>query len=211
MTDPTLLMGKLRQQLAALSANPDLLPGTRQYLRARYVPAGVEPRRSAVLLALYQVGGEWVLPLIVRPEYEGVHSGQVAFPGGKYEEGDGSLEYTALREAHEEVGVEAHFGDLLGNLTEVYIPPSNSLVTPVVAWLPYVPRFVPDAQEVAQVLVVPLAHLRDPAHWGQKHVLMSNGDRMPFKAYLYQGHEIWGATARMISELLELSDGLAGL
>ncbi len=201
----------LRQRLTALATNPDLLAHTRAHGRARAVPADAVPRRSAVLLALYQANGQIWLPLIVRPQYEGVHSGQVAFPGGKYEDGDGTLEYTALRETREEVGIEVQSADLLGKLTEIYIPPSNSLVTPVVAWLPFVPSFTPDQHEVASMLLVPLAHLRNPAYWGQKHIQLINGNLAPFHAYLFEGQEIWGATAYMIGELLELIEGIIGL
>ncbi len=201
----------LRQRLMALAADPGLLAHSRAHGRAREVPVGAVPRRSAVLLALYQADGQIWLPLIVRPQYEGVHSGQVAFPGGKYEDADGSMEHTALRETREEVGIQVQPADLLGKLTEIYIPPSNSLVTPVVAWLPFVPSFTPDRHEVAAMLPVPLAHLRNPAHWGQKHIQLANGHLAPFHAYLFEGQEIWGATAYMIGELLELTEGIVGL
>ncbi|MEZ4679622.1 MAG: CoA pyrophosphatase [Caldilineaceae bacterium] len=104
------------------------------------------------------------LPLILRPTYEGVHSGQVAFPGGGWEEGDADIVATALREAEEEVGVNRHQIHVLGQLSPLYIYVSNHLVHPTVAWMDHRPHFAPDPHEVAMVLELPIAELLNPGN-----------------------------------------------
>ena len=121
-------------------------------------------RQSGVLVLLYSIQGRLHVPLILRPTYDGTHSGQVAFPGGGSEEGDGDLTETALRETHEELGIAPQEVEVLGTLTDLYIRPSNYEVYPTVGRLNAKPVFRPDPSEVAQLLEVPLATLLDPAH-----------------------------------------------
>lgn len=116
-------------------------------------------RKSAVLILLYFKKDEPYINLIQRPVYEGTHSGQIAFPGGKEEDTDSDMEFTALREANEEVGVIIEDVQVLGQLTEVYIPVSNFLVAPFVGIINYTPKFIPDAREVEEVLELKLADL----------------------------------------------------
>jgi 8-oxo-dGTP pyrophosphatase MutT (NUDIX family) len=141
--------------------------------------------------------------LILRPQYPGVHSGQVAFPGGKREPEDLDDFATALREAEEEVGIPRILPRVLGSLSPVFIPPSRYWVSPIVAALDKRPLFVPDQHEVERVLEMPLAALR-----GENSLVnteFSEGERtFNSPAFHWNNHRIWGATAMMISELLEL-------
>ncbi len=158
-------------------------------------------RRSGVLVLLYSVHERLHMPLILRPTYDGAHSGQVAFPGGGSEEGDTDLIETALREAHEELGIAPENVQVLGALTQLYIRPSNYEVYPTVGRLTTRPAFRPDPHEVAQLLEVPLETLLDPAHRRQEQWQL--GDRtalVPF--FAIQDQTIWGATAMILSELL---------
>ena len=158
-------------------------------------------RQSGVLVLLYPYRDELRLPLILRPTYDGAHSGQVGFPGGGCEEGDANLTATALREAQEELGIAQGDVQVLGELTQLYIRPSNYQVSPTVGRLAYRPKFQPHAHEVAQLLEVPLKSLLDPAHvrreWWQ---LQDRSALVPF--FAIQGQVIWGATAMILSELL---------
>jgi 8-oxo-dGTP pyrophosphatase MutT (NUDIX family) len=165
---------------------------------------GNTPRLASVMLALYHIDNELHLPFIVRPNYDGVHSGQVAFPGGKMEETDLSAVHTAIRETYEEIGVGVAHEQVIGAMPKVYVVPSNMLVTPVIAYLDRKPEFVIDHNEVAKVLEVSISDLLNPNNHGKRQVIMPNNIRMNFPSFLVQGEEIWGATARMLSEFFKL-------
>lgn len=160
-------------------------------------------RKSAVLILFYPHQGEVFLPLILRPAYDGVHSGQMAFPGGRYELTDEDLIRTAKREAQEEIGLRLNDVRVLGVLSELFIPPSNFFVLPVVATLPYRPDFFPDPREVEKVIEVPYREIRDKTIVGQSEVEV-RGKPIQAPHYLIQHYKVWGATAMMISELLTL-------
>ena len=160
-------------------------------------------RRSAVLILFFPYQGEVYLPLILRPAYDGVHSGQMAFPGGRYERSDESLIRTALREAQEEIGLRLTDVRVLGQLTELFIPPSNFYVQPVVACIPYRPEFYPDPREVERVLEVNLQEMTDKSIIGESEIQV-RGVTIQAPHYLVQNHKVWGATAMMISELIDV-------
>ncbi|GAB3809375.1 CoA pyrophosphatase [Spirosoma humi] len=175
---------------------------------ARY-RLGIKPnertRRSAVLICFYPYQNSIYLPLILRPQYDGVHAGQMAFPGGRMERIDENLTRTALREAQEEVGIRVSDVKVLGLLTELYIPPSNFYVQPVVGVLPYRPDFYPDPREVEAVVEVSLDTLLDETIVGDSQIEV-RGVLVDAPFYQIQGYRVWGATAMMISELLMVMD-----
>ena len=164
-------------------------------------------RKSAVLIVFYPYQGSIFLPLILRPIYDGVHAGQMAFPGGRMERTDESLVRTALREAQEEVGIRVSDVKVLGQLTELYIPPSNFFVLPVVGVLPYKPDFYPDPREVDRVVEVGLDELMDKTIIGENAVEV-RGAIIDAPFYHIQEFKVWGATAMMISELLTVIDSI---
>ena len=176
---------------------------TRVHRNARFQPRP-DARRAAVLMLLYPHQGETHLPLIVRPVYEGVHSGQIALPGGKVQEYDHSIVHTALRETAEEIGVSVPEDQVLGVLSELYIPPSNMLVTPVVAYSEKKPQYQPDPLEVAEVLDFPLAAFARPRHQQVLPIRVANGQTLQAPSYVIEERVIWGATAMMMSELTAL-------
>lgn len=162
-----------------------------------------DARQGGVLALLYPHHDHIFLPLILRPTYMGVHSGQVGFPGGGYDELDTDLTATALRECYEEVGVHPNEVTVFGHLTPLYVFASNYIVYPTVAWVDYRPNFRPDPYEVAELIEAPLLALLDPANrrtetWD----LRGRVAEVPF--YAIQAQTIWGATAMMLSELLAL-------
>lgn len=162
--------------------------------------ANEKTKKSAVLILLYEVKNEIHIPLILRPKYDGVHAGQMAFPGGRYENSDKSLIQTALREAQEEIGIKASDVQVLGELTEMYIAPSNFLVLPIVGVLNYKPDFYPDSREVDTVFEIKLNELMNENIIGTTNV-SARGFTFDVPCYNIQEHKIWGATALMISEL----------
>jgi 8-oxo-dGTP pyrophosphatase MutT (NUDIX family) len=161
-------------------------------------PPGHRPRQGGVLFLLYPKDGHLHFPLTRRTETLGDHKGQISLPGGA-REGDEPLEWTALRETHEELGVDPLSVTVLGGLTPLYIFHSDYCITPYVAARPTRPTFVPDPVEVAELLEVPLLTLLDPAiRREEEWVLHETLTRVPF--YQIGEHKVWGATAMVLSE-----------
>lgn len=163
-----------------------------------------EARKSSVFLILFQnSNGEWVIPFIKRPVYNGVHSGQVSLPGGKCEEIDSSFLETAFRETEEEIGVYRNELEFVGALSSIYIPNSNFIVYPQVGVLQEIPMFMPDKREVEAILEVRLVDLLST----KKHevfVRTVNGIEVHAPFFDASGQRIWGATAMMLSEFVEI-------
>lgn len=175
----------------------------RSGLEAR--PSGHQPRQGGVLILLYPKDGRLHFPLTRRTETLEEHKGQISLPGGA-REGDESLEWTALRETHEELGVDPQSVEVLGALTPLYIFPSDYCISPYVAARPDRPTFVPDPVEVAEVLEVPLANLLDPAiRREEEWMLHGTLTRVPF--YWIGEHKVWGATAMVLSEFTAVLGG----
>ncbi len=164
-------------------------------------------RDSAVLQLLFPLRNEPHLLFIRRTEDGRAHSGQISFPGGRYEPGDASFMITALREAEEEVGITAGEVEVLGALTPLYIPVSLFMVHPFVAWSENRPDYLPSEQEVSEILEIPLSHLFDKANKIMTEVKPASmpGLTLTVPAYsLPGGAFIWGATAMMLAELEEV-------
>ena len=115
-----------------------------------------KPKLSAVLCLFYPKSNQVSFALILRNSYKGTHSAQVSFPGGKKEETDESMMHTALRETEEEIGVPAKNINIIGELSEIYIPPSGFLVSPYVGFVSTNPKFIPDKIEVNSIIETPL-------------------------------------------------------
>jgi 8-oxo-dGTP pyrophosphatase MutT (NUDIX family) len=161
-------------------------------------------RESAVLVPFIQREAGWHLVLTLRSTYEGVHSAQVSFPGGKFEEGEVHPEQVAIREAGEELGIYPQEIEIVGRLTPLTIPVSRMRVQPVIAKLSRVSPFVPDPREVHEVLEVPLHYLADRSNVKTVEVITGKDQKMNVPAFDLGKSVIWGATAMMISELLAL-------
>lgn len=184
------------------------LPPDIQAFRKGVKALNPPPRICAVLLAFFEGHkGQIYLPFMQRPEDGSVHGGQISFPGGGQEDHDQHLFDTAIREAEEEIGISVSQQHVLGTLSDIYIPPSHSLVTPVLAYMPQAPEsYEPDPKEVAQVLEFSLDQLRDPRNHGRKAVYIPGKGKLHFPTFRAGKHEIWGATARILSELFLLLD-----
>lgn len=157
------------------------------------------PRLGSVLILLYEDEGEIKFPLIKRPDYPGAHGGQISLPGGKAEVGEDSIQ-TALREAQEEIGITSHDVNVLGRLSEFHVIPSNFLITPVVASVPYKPHFVPDPYEVARVLTGRIADLIKDDAVIVTEILAAGQYRMQAPHFKIEDEIVWGATAMMLNE-----------
>jgi len=162
-------------------------------------------RRAGVMVLFYPNSGqETHLILILRKTYKGVHSAQVGFPGGKREPEDKDIQETALRETEEEVGVPIAAIEVLKQLTEIYIPPSDFFVQPFFGIAKETPVFVPQEDEVEALIEVSLAHFLDDTVVISKTLTTSYATEIEVPAYELNGHVVWGATAMMLSEVREL-------
>jgi 8-oxo-dGTP pyrophosphatase MutT (NUDIX family) len=201
---PADLRAALQQPLPGIAAQIKLAPEYRlESLRAA-PPA--EARAAGVLLLLYPFDSAWHFPLMKRVEDGLVHGGQISLPGGSQEPGE-SLRETALREACEEIGAACAGVEVLGQLSAIYIPPSNFLVTPIVGCVERRPDFDCDPREVAELIEVPLRTLfdrdvvkREP--WSLRGVTVE----VPF--FQIGPHKVWGATAMILSEFSMLLAGM---
>jgi len=144
------------------------------------------------------------LVLILRKTYNGVHSAQVGFPGGKLEAQDQSLEDAAVRETYEEIGVPIQDIEVIRQLTEVYIPPSNFYVQPFLSITNKTPRFIKQEDEVEELIEVSLKHFFDDDNIVTKSVSTSYNVEVEVPAFLLNDHIVWGATAMMLSEIKDL-------
>lgn len=162
--------------------------------------------RKAGVLALFYPDKEHntKLMLILRKTYKGVHSAQVAFPGGKLEPEDPSLEYAALRETFEEVGVPLSDIKVLKAFTELYIPPSNFTVYPFLGVTLKTPQFVKQDDEVEAMIEVALEDLINDAHVSSQMLMTSLEKEVEVPVFNLNGHAVWGATAMMLSEIKDL-------
>jgi len=186
----------------------DLIEFGRQRL-ATYVASTIPLgnwKPAAVLLLLFGPTGDEQILLTVRSNDVEHHKGQISLPGGAVDEVDADLIATALRETEEEVGVERSAVEILGRLDD-RVTVSDFRVSPIVGALRQRPvAFRPSPFEVAEVLEVPLRHLLDASNRVDEP-LVRNGRSEMRPAYHYGNYHIWGATARILADLLELLGG----
>ncbi|MEL6672105.1 MAG: CoA pyrophosphatase [Bacteroidota bacterium] len=168
-------------------------------------------RKGGVLALMYPHQEVLHMVFMKRTDDGKVHGGQVSFAGGKMEQSDRNVQMTALREAEEELGIPQTEVEILGQLSPLYIAPSNFLVYPQVGFLPYRPEFVPSPMEVAAIIETELPLLLAPET--RQTVKVKVGQNMTIKtpAFLVNGQIIWGATAMMLNELLTVIRGRPGV
>jgi 8-oxo-dGTP pyrophosphatase MutT (NUDIX family) len=172
----------------------------------RALPNHPEKAREAGVMALCYPDRDHRahMLLILRPSYPGVHSNQIAFPGGSREPQDTDLLATALRETQEEVGVPQDDIRTIRSLTPLFIPPSNYLVNPYLGLSMQLPQFRKQASEVAELIEVPLEQLLDDAFLTQRRLNTSYARDIEVPAFRFGPHVVWGATAMMLNELKAL-------
>ncbi len=149
---------------------------------------------------LFKRDGRFYFPLIQRPEYGGIHGGQIGLPGGKEEPEDHDRIATALRETSEEIGVDTTQVKILGILTELYVQASNYNVLPVIGYLPVVPKYQPDPLEVSDVIECSVDELVDDNIMREKELIIRNNIKIKAPCFEIDHHIVWGATAMMLSE-----------
>jgi 8-oxo-dGTP pyrophosphatase MutT (NUDIX family) len=160
------------------------------------------PKIGGVLLLLDPHGDGTSIIFTLRRQYDGTHSGQMSFPGGKREAADTDLAQTALRETNEEIGITPEQVRIIGRLSELYIPPSNFLVYPTVGVLTEKAIFKKEEEEVEEIVSIPLSFFLDENSRSKTNIKIIGNTTVEVPAYLYKGYTIWGATAIMMSEFV---------
>ncbi len=196
----TRLEQRLKKPLPGIAAQKLMASGKRKM----QLKAPPDAKLSAVLGLLFPKDDLLNLLLIKRIEDGKPHSGQISFPGGRKDDTDDTLLTTALREAQEEVGVQPEQVQVIGSLSELYIPVSNSNVYPYIGYTRQMSDYILSPNEVQYVLEVPIDQLFDPERKTIREIRPSAFPDMTIKAPAYHwddDHIIWGATAMIISEL----------
>ncbi len=164
-------------------------------------------KQSAVAIVLYRKKNTASILLTQRAEYKGVHSGQISFPGGKSEKNDENLLATAIRETKEEIGIELSYSSFVTELSPLYIPPSNYMVSP---FLFYVKEKIDEklSHEVKQLIHFPITELLSSGFIKHTDIALSNEKIISNAPYIaYENKIIWGATAAMLNELKYVLNG----
>ncbi|MBM4278921.1 MAG: CoA pyrophosphatase [Deltaproteobacteria bacterium] len=157
---------------------------------------------AAVLVPLYQKEGQCHLLFTKRSDQVKYHKGEISFPGGMVDEEDRELIHTALREAYEEIGLKEKDVQILGLLDDI-VTVTEFIVTPIVGLFPYPYPFRVNEVEIADLIEVPLPHLLNENSFRETEILRM-GQKEFVYAFQYQHHTIWGATARILKQFLDL-------
>ena len=203
--DTSLFLDQLKRSLAqglpGEAAHQHLMPLKRP-LSSTAKAESTAYRESAVGIVLYPKNDTMQCLLIRRPSYDGAHGGQISFPGGKKDQDDQDLEYTARRECVEEIGLPHDHSTLIHPLTEVFIPVSNFLVQPYLFFCEELPDLIPDAREVAEIISFDVVELTRFSEIPRTSIKINSSLTMKDVPYFeIDGHIVWGATAMMLGEM----------
>ena len=161
------------------------------------------PKLAAVMILLFPLDDQLAFVLTERAAYAGYHSKQISFPGGKKEASDADLIHTAIRETQEEIGVIIPESNIIRSLTDIYIPPSNFLVKPVLASVDFQPDFAPN-HEVANIVTGRISDLLNTSNQKTKKVFTTKNKSVTAPGFVFNKVFVWGATAMILNELKDI-------
>ncbi len=198
---------EIKQKL--LSISPDEYPGSEAHMemtpyKKDLVIKNDAPRLSAVMILVYVNESHTEILLLKRSDYQGVHSSQVSFPGGKKDDSDLDLAFTACRELREETGISSTEIELIGSLTPMFIPPSNFLVHPYLAVSDKVPQIKLDERESQYHFGIRLDELLSDDFLSRTDITTSYGRLKDVPYFRLNNEIIWGATAAILNELKQI-------
>jgi 8-oxo-dGTP pyrophosphatase MutT (NUDIX family) len=205
-TDIQSLKLRLSKPLPSITSHLKMAPEHRAKELEDASSQKLAAKKSAVMILFFiDEQNDTKIIFIRRSDYVGIHAGQMGLPGGRYEETDKDTLITALRETNEEIGVSAEKIEVVGKLSGIYIPPSNFLVDPYVGFLKEKPEYTIDTREVKEVVEISLSDLMSENAVRHKHFVTHGKSQTTLAPYyLIDNVEIWGATAMIISELIDI-------
>lgn len=199
------LKHKLSKPLPGIRSHLKMAPQHRPEQLMSYHEGNKNAKKGAVLMLFYNESDETKMIIIRRSNYVGIHAGQIAFPGGRYEDEDKNVRTTALREIHEEIGIPENKIEIVGRLSDIYVPPSNFLVSVFVGYLDEKPMYKIEEREVDKVIEVPFSDFFKPGLIKEKEFFVSTQNASSKAPYFdVSNAEIWGTSAMVISEFLDL-------
>jgi 8-oxo-dGTP pyrophosphatase MutT (NUDIX family) len=196
------MMSSKMQSHSDVPALEEIIRGVLESRTKRVLPVD-EMTVAAVLVPLFLKNGDPHVLLTKRSDLVEHHKGEISFPGGKLDPGDPDLLHCALRETAEEVGISPDDVRIIGELDDFYTVATHFLVVPFVGMIPYPYEFRPSEREIASLLGVPLEVFFDPDRMTEA-VWVLKGQPVNVISYRWQGHDIWGATARIMKHFTEV-------
>ena len=197
------LQAELLSALPGVDAHLRLAPE----IRVNDIKSGITPDQaleSAVLILLYPYNKKLYTVVILRNEYDGAHSGQISLPGGKAEKSDFDFKQTALRETEEEIGIVTAHVEIIGQLSRFYVRPSNFIIYPYIAYCAQRPDFHPDTTEVQRIIEIDILKEINFEKVVTKTITFKNNLHVSAPGFEISGEFMWGATAMIFSELLQV-------
>lgn len=199
------LKQKLAQSLPGRSSHIKMATKSRLEEMKRVEVNLLQAKKSAVMILLFHEDEKLKVIFIRRSHYVGVHAGQIAFPGGRFEEEDVDVKNTALREIQEEIGITADQIEILGRITDIYVPPSNFLISVFVGYLNAKPVYTLDKYEVAEIIEIELEDFfADDVIQEKEFIVPSDNYSVLAPYYKVANAEVWGASAMVMTELLDI-------
>ncbi len=203
-----LLKAELFPDLPGVDAHILLAPGVRiNELKTTEPPD--HAFESSVLIVLYPYKNRLHTVVILRNEYNGTHSGQISLPGGKAEESDNDFRHTALREAREEIGIIPDEMEIIGQLSRFYVRPSNFIIYPFIAFCARRPEFHPDPFEVQRIIEIDIFGEISYDKIVNRTLSFKNNLKVDAPGFSVSGEFMWGATAMIFSELIQILNKVA--
>ncbi|MBL7968944.1 MAG: CoA pyrophosphatase [Prolixibacteraceae bacterium] len=197
----TYLKHALLGELPGSNAHSKMLPPGRRLKQLEHELSSV--KLSSVLVLLFPDKDKIYTCLTRRPSTMKYHPGQISFPGGKVEKDDASAEMAALREAQEEVGIDPSLIEILGKLSDFYLEISRFSIQPFLAWTDNRPEFTVNTDEVEELILFPVSDFVENEIIQETELQTMTGI-LPIKYFPYNGQVIWGATAMILAELMEI-------
>ena len=199
------LKKRLNEPLPGEMAHQDMMPVGRRAEQQKFPESEIDQvKLGGVLILLLPYEDKISFPLTLRHDYPGVHAGQVSFPGGKKEEQDKDIITTALRETEEEIGVRMGDIQVLGSLSELFIPPSKYRITPTVGYVNEMPSFSIDPREVKELFLADLEHITEFRFRKTKDLMVRGNYRLNTPYFDIRENVVWGATAMILSEFSKI-------
>jgi len=195
----------LTQSLPGLQSHLKMAPPSRKAELEAAREAIPYAKKSAVMILLFHEAEKLKIVFIRRSLYVGIHSGQMAFPGGRFEESDVTVEETAFREIEEEIGITRDKIEMLGRISDIYVPPSNFLISVFVGYLSEKPTYNPDEREVAEIVEVDFEEFLNAQNITVKDFFVPSANQtVTAPCFQTTQCDIWGASAMVVCELVDI-------